>query len=109
MDEETGKRAEVEAGSLPVEEDRINDPPLGEGESRGEGEMEGEERVAEEEVVSDGEREGGVADEEQGPSDVIKVRVLAYHKTEEDFFYNIEVGMSSHGNTDNHCDNKGGH
>ena len=109
MDGETGKGAEVEAGPLSVEEDKINDPPLGEGESRGEGEVEGEERVAEEEVVSDGEGEGGVADEEKGPSDVIKVRVLAYHKTEEDVFYNIEVGMSSHGNTVNHCNNKGGH
>ena len=55
--------------------------------------------------ASEGEEERGCGEEgERGPRDVIKVRVLAYHKTEEDFFYNIEVGYH-HGNVDGCHDN----
>ena len=79
-----GQDAAPVAEHSAVEEDGEKEPPLG-GEGRGEDEEEGE---------SEEEEEGGGEQEERGPSDVIKVRVLTYNKTEDDYFYNIEVGMS---------------
>lgn len=84
--EEAAQDAVPVAGPLSVEEEEEKNPPLEEGEEREEGEEVKEDEVCEEE-------EGGGA-EDRGPSDVITVRVLAYSKTEEDIYYNIEVGVS---------------
>ncbi|CAI8044226.1 hypothetical protein GBAR_LOCUS24548, partial [Geodia barretti] len=81
--EETEQDAVQVAGPLSVKEEEEKNPPLEEGEEREEGEEVKEDEVCEEE-------EGG-GTEDRGPSDVITVRVLAYSKTEEDIFYNIEV------------------